>query len=149
MLLPDANGLLYSHFVDSTLDHGEYAAWLTRMATGPEPFALTVMVLAGFVRIATNPRVFDPPSTIDKSFAFVSSLLEQRNARIVGPGPEHHAIFKRLCRDSAATGKLVADTQHSAVAIEHGCTIVSADADFRRLSELRWQHPLRRTLKDA
>ncbi len=56
MLLPDANGLLYSHFVDSTLDHDEYAAWLTRMATGAEPFALTVMVLAGFVRIATNPE---------------------------------------------------------------------------------------------
>ena len=74
MLLPDVNVLLYAHFEDSTPDHSEYAAWLTRLATGPEPFALSVLVLAGFIRIATNRRIFDPPSTIDTAFAFVSSL---------------------------------------------------------------------------
>ena len=145
MLLPDVNVLLYAHFVDSTPEHPDYAEWLIRLATGPEPFALSVLVLAGFVRIATNPRIFDPPSTIDTSFAFVSSLLERPNARVVGPGPDHLAILEKLCRDSAATGKLVADAQHAAVAIEHGCTMVSADSDFSRFPGLRWQHPLRRS----
>ncbi len=144
MLLPDVNVLIYSHFVDSTPDHPEYAAWLTRLATGPEPFALSVVVLAGFVRIATNPRVFDPPSTIDTAFAFLLSLLERSTARIVDPGPDHLTIFEQLCRDSVATGKLVADAQHAAVAIEHGCRMVSTDSDFSRFPSLRWRHPLRR-----
>ena len=145
MLLPDVNVLLYAHFVDSTPEHPEYAEWLIRLATGPDPFALSVLVLAGFVRIATNPRIFDPPSTIDTAFAFVSSLLERPNARVVGPGPDHLAILEKLCRDSAATGKLVADAQHAAVAIEHGCTMVSTDSDFSRFPGLRWQHPLSRS----
>ncbi len=143
MLLPDVNVLIYAHVEDSSPDHPAYADWVTRLATGPEPFALSVLVLAGFVRIATNPQIFDPPSTTGTAFAFVSSLVERPTARIVGPGPDHLTIFEQLCRDSAATGKLVADAQHAAVAIEHGCTIVSTDADFSRFPELRWRHPLR------
>ncbi len=116
---------------------------MTRTATGAEPFALSVLVLGAFVRLTTNARVFDPPSTLDNAFAFVSSLVERPTARVVGPGPDHMAIFERLCRESGATGKLVADAQHAAVAVEHGCTIVSTDSDFARFPTLRWQHPLR------
>lgn len=143
MLLPDVNVLVYAHIEESTSDHADYANWLTRLATGPEPFALSVFILADFIRVLTNPQIFDSPSTLHHSFAFVSSLLERPTARIVGPGPDHLSIFERLCRDSGATGKLVADAQHAAVAIEHGCTMVSTDSDFSRFPELRWQHPLR------
>lgn len=144
MLLPDVNVLIYAHIDGSTPEHDAYARWVTRMATGPEPFALSVLVLSGFVRIVTNARVFDPPSRLDEAFAFVSSLTERPNARIVGPGPDHMAIFEHLCRAAGATGKLVADAQHAAVAMEHGCTMVSTDSDFARFPALRWQHPLGR-----
>ena len=143
MILPDINVLVYAHVEDSSPDHADYAQWITRLATGPEPFALSLLVLAGFIRVVTNPRVFDPPSTLDQAFAFVSSLVERPTARIVGPGPDHLDILERLCRRARATGKLVADAQHAAVAIEHGCTIVSTDSDFSRFPGLRWQHPLR------
>ena len=53
---------------DVVAEHREYARWLTRMATGPEPFALAVLVLAGFVRIATNSRIFNPPATLETAF---------------------------------------------------------------------------------
>ena len=143
MLLPDVNVLIYSHVEGSIPEHDEYAGWLTRLATGPEPFALSALVLSGFVRITTNSRLFETPSTLDQSLAFVSELVERPTARIVGPGPDHLDIFERLCRESRATGKLVADAQHAAVAIEHGCTMVSTDSDFSRFPGLRWQHPLR------
>ena len=142
MLLPDVNVLIYAHIEDSISDHKEYADWVTRLATGPEPFALSVLVLSGFIRIVTNPRVLAPPSTLDRAFAFVSSLVERPTARIVGPGPDHLEIFETLCRESGATGKLVADAQHAAIALEHGCTMVSTDSDFSRFPGLRWQHPL-------
>ncbi len=35
------------------------------------------------------------------------------------------------------------DHPRYAVAIEHGCTLVSTDADFDRFPDLRWLHPLR------
>lgn len=144
MLLPDVNVLIYAHREDSTPEHDRYAAWLTRLATGPEPFVLSVLVLSGLVRIVTNQRIFERPSTADEVFAFITELADRPTARVVGPGPDHMAIFERLCRDAGAAGKLVADAQHAAVAIEHGCTLVSTDADFSRFADLRWRHPLRR-----
>jgi toxin-antitoxin system PIN domain toxin len=147
MLLPDVNVLIYAHREDSTSDHSSYADWLTRLATGAEPFALSVLALAAVARIATNPRVFRPPSTLDDVFAFVGELIARPTARVVAPGPEHLAIFERLCRDAQASAKLVADAQHAAVAIEHGCTLVTTDSDFDRFPGLRWQHPLRPTPK--
>ena len=149
MLLPDVNVLIYAHFEYVVAEHSEYARWLTQLATGPEPFALSVLVLSGFVRIATNSRIFEPPATLATAFDFVSSLVERPTARIVGPGPDHLSIFERLCREARATGKLVADAQHAAVAVEHGCTMVSTDSDFNRFAGLRWQHPLRPATGDA
>lgn len=143
MLFPDVNVLIYAHFEDIVAEQAEYARWLTRLAAGSEPFALSVLVLSGFVRIASNLRIFDPLSTLEKAFAFVSTLAEWPTARIVSPGPDHLEIFERLCREAGATGKLVADAQHAAVAVEHGCTMVSTDSDFSRFAGVRWCHPLR------
>lgn len=142
MLLPDLTVLIYAHRSDSTPDHARYSQWPVRLATSPEPFAISVLALSGLVRIVTNDRVFARPSTLDEVFAFIRELSDRPNARIVGPGPDHLAIFKRLCRDSGASGKLVADAQHAAVVIEHGCMMVSTNSDFARFPGLRWQHPL-------
>ncbi len=142
MLLPDVNVLVYAHRRDSTPEHPRYATWLTELATGPEPYALSVLALPGLVRIATNPRIFRSPSTLDEVFGFVGELARRPNARIVGPGPQHLEIFESLCREAGAAGKLAADAQHAAVAIEHGCTLVTTDSDFARFAGVRWRHPL-------
>jgi toxin-antitoxin system PIN domain toxin len=143
MLLVDVNVLIYAHRSDSCDDHAAYAQWLTSVATGFEPFALSSLALAGVVRIVTNQRIFSRPSSHDEVFAFIGQLTARRAARVVHPGPRHLEIFEDLCRRSAATAKLVADAQHAAVAIEHGCTMVTTDSDFDRFPGLRWHHPLR------
>ena len=144
MLLPDGNVLIDSRRTDSCDDHGAYAAWLTGLATGYEPFALSSLALVGVVRIVTNPRIFRRPSTHDEVFAFIGELVARPNSRVIHPGPRHLEIFEDLCRRSGATAKLVADAHHAAVAVEHGCTLVTTDSDFDRFPGLRWRHPLRR-----
>jgi toxin-antitoxin system PIN domain toxin len=144
MLLPDVNVLIYAHRTDSCSDHDAYARWLTELATALEPFALSSLALAGLVRIVTNPRIFRNPSSLDQVFDFIDELVARPNARVVHPGPVHLEIFEDLCRRSGATAKLVADAHHAAVAVEHGCTLVTTDSDFDRFPGLRWRHPLRR-----
>ena len=136
------NVLLYAHREDSHPEHARYAAWVTALATGAEPYALSVLVLTGVVRIATNPRIFSPPSTLDQALAFIAELVRQPMARLVGPGPRHWELVTELCRSSGAKAKLVADAAHAAVALEHGCTFVTTDSDFGRFPNLRWRHPL-------
>lgn len=143
MRMLDVNVLIYAHRTDSHPEHDAYAGWLTDLATGPEPFALSGPALSGLVRIVTNPRVFKTPSTPEQAFGFVRELRQRPNARILNPGPAHWSIFEGLCTRSGATGKLVADAYHAALAIERGCVWVTTDADFARFEGLRWEHPLR------
>jgi uncharacterized protein len=61
---------------------------------------------------------------------------------VVTPSAAHLQDVLRLCRQSGATGKLVADAQHAALAISQGAVWVTRDRDFARFADhgLRWQH---------
>jgi hypothetical protein len=138
--MPDVNVLVYAHR-EETPAHGHYATWVKNLAGNPEPFALSELVLHGFLRIATNRRIFDPPSTATQAFRFIDALLERPNCCVVRPGLDHWQIFRRLCTEMQLKGNLVADAVHAAVAIESGCEWVTADTDFARFGPLlRWKH---------
>lgn len=138
--MPDVNVLVYAHRVD--LDaHALNAKWLTKVATGLEPFALSELVLSGFVRVVTNRRIFREPSTIDLALEFVDQLVTRPGCRRVRPGTRHLGIFVDLCRSGGLVAGLVADAYHAALAIEHGCTWVTNDTDFARFRALRWATP--------
>lgn len=71
----------------------------------------------------------------------MESILARPNCRLCLPGARHWELVGRLCRESQAAGKNVADAQHAAVAIEHGCEWFTRDRDFARFerSGLRWR----------
>jgi len=140
MIMPDVNVLVYAHREESPA-HARYAVWLTSVATGPSPFALSEPVLQGFIRVVTNPRIFKPPSTVSQAFKFIDALLARPQCVMLRPGPAHWGIFRQLCESGTVQGKLTADAAHAALAIETGCEWVSADTDFARFAPaLRWQH---------
>ena len=143
MRMLDVNVLIYAHRTDAHPEHTAYAGWITDLATHAEPFALSSLALSGLVRIVTIPKVFKQPSKAEEVFGFIGELRRRPNARLLNPGPAHWSIFEELCLRSGATGKLVADAYHAALAIEHGCVWVTTDADFARFPDLRWEHPLR------
>ena len=138
--MPDVNVLVYAHRAE-TRDHLRYAKWIEALATGPEPFALSEAVLHGFLRIVTNQRIFNPPSTMAQAYRFVDSLLARPQCAVLRPGPQHWQIFRDLTNRPRISGKLVADAAHAATAVENGCEWVSADTDFALfVPPLRWQH---------
>ena len=120
MLMPDVNVLVYAHREDAEA-HGEHAEWLSALAEGDEPFALSEPALHGFLRVVTNRRIFIRPSTLDEALAFIGELRRRPTCHLVRPGPRHWDIFVSLCRRARATAGLVSDAYHAAVAIEHGC----------------------------
>jgi hypothetical protein len=142
MMMPDVNVLLGA-FWRRHAAHEDFARVLTRLADGPEPFALSELVLSAFVRIATTRTIVDPPEDLGRVLEFVDSLVDRPNARLLRPGLEHFGIFVRLLRETNCRGKVVADAYHAALAIEHGCEWLTADADFMRFKDLRVRHPLR------
>ena len=141
MKMPDVNALIYAHREDAP-EHERYAAWLRRMAEGPEPFALSSWVLSGFLRIVTNPRIFDPATPMETAIAFCRRLLDRPHAVSIAPDRRHWTLLVDLIERAGIRGALVSDAYLAALAIEHGCELVSTDGDFDRFPDLRWHHPL-------
>lgn len=139
MQLPDVNVLIYAHRTDAP-EHERYVGWLKGMTEADEPFALSEIVLAGFLRIVTNGRVFDPPTPMDTAIAFCQRLVDWPRAVMIAPSRRHWDVFVGLC--AAIRGPLVTDAYLAALAIEHGCELITTDSDFARFPGLRWRHPL-------
>lgn len=142
MKLCDVNVLIYAHRPDATPEHSRYVDYLNRLATGVSAFGLSEAVMSGFVRVVTNPGVFKEPTPIETALAFCGSLRSRPRACVLNRGDQNWSIFRRLCIDLPASGKLVADAWHAALAIEYDCEWVSTDSDFARFKSLRWSHPL-------
>jgi uncharacterized protein len=139
MQMPDVNVLIYAHREEAH-DHERYAGWLTELVAGPEPFALSTMVMQGFVRVVTTPRIFQVPTTTEQAFEFLDRLMETPGCSVIRPGPNHWPIFRGLCDRGRLRGKIVADAAHAALAIESGCEWVTADTDFAKFAPaLRWR----------
>jgi predicted nucleic acid-binding protein len=58
------------------------------------------------------------------------------------PGDRHAAILGELVVRHDVRGNLIPDAQLAALAVEHGLTICSADTDFARFTDVRWENPV-------
>lgn len=141
MVLPDVNVLVYAHRAE-VVDHQRYARWLEEVAGGDAAFGLSDVVLSGFLRIVTHPRIFNPPTPLEQAMMFVEELRLRTNCVPVMAGPRHWGLFMGLCRRVGAKGNAVPDAYLAALAIESGSEWVTTDRGFARFPGLRWRHPL-------
>ena len=140
MLIPDVNVLLYAS--DETARHHDPARrWVEASLSGDEPVGFCWAVLVGFVRIATNPRVYDEPLSAEAAIDEVDAWLVPESATIVEPGRRHLEILRGLLAELGTAGNLVSDAHLAALAIERKATLVSFDNDFSRFPNLRWFDP--------
>jgi hypothetical protein len=137
----DVNVLVYAHREDAP-DHARYRDWVKGVLDADSVFGVSELVLSGFLRIVTHPRVFVRPSPLELALGFASAMRSHPRAVVLAPGLRHWEIFQRLCEQGAARGNLVADAYHAALAIETGSTWVTTDRDFARFPGLQWRHPL-------
>ncbi len=141
MILTDVNVLVYAHRTDAP-GHDAYRKWLEALINGDEAYGVSDLVLSGFLRVITHPRVFSPPSDLTSGLAYVETIRNQPNAVLISPGPRHWGIFRNLCEVTGAKGNLVPDAYMAALAIESGSEWITTDRDYSRFPGLRWRHPL-------
>ncbi len=128
--------------VVETHNHQLYRDWLDATFATAEVVGLSDLVLSGFIRVVTNPRVLMAPITAREALDVVDALRGHPNVAILRPGARHWQIFRGLCIAANAKGNLVADAFHAALAIESGAEFITTDRDFSRFPGLRWRHPL-------
>ncbi len=141
MIIPDVNLLLYACDSDSPF-HAGAAAWWRKCLSGTEPVGLPPVVVFGFLRIATNGRVYQNPMTSAEAIQHVRSWIMQAVVQIIEARSNHVEQVCQLLETLGMAGNLVTDTQIAALAIEYDAVVHTADADFLRFSRLRWFNPL-------
>lgn len=131
MRMPDVNILIYAHRREDPA-HEFYKTWIEELANGEEKFALSMLVATAFVRIVTHPSYRPYPTPLIQAVSVIDSLISVPSCVSLEPGDNHWSLVRRFCLETTSEGKLVGDAQHAAVAMEHGCTWVTRDADFDR-----------------
>lgn len=99
-------------------------------------------VLLAFLRITTNPRLFDSLLSTEAAWRQVSGWLSCPSVWVPAPGERHAEILGEQLVLSKATGNLVPDAHLAAIALEHGLTLYSTDRDFAAFPGLTWVDPL-------
>lgn len=141
MIFVDANILLYAE--DSlSKPHERAREWWDEQLSGTDPVCLCWTVLNAFIRIGTNPRVFEHPLSLTEATARVESWLQQPCTRVAVPTERHWAVYRELLKKGKARANMVTDAHLAALAIEYGCTLHSTDTDFARFPKLQWTNPL-------
>ncbi len=141
MILVDANILLYAEDALSSLNQQARKWWDDQLSQG-EAVCLCWTVLSAFIRIGTNPRVFERPLSLEQALVRIQSWFDQPCTRIIRPTEQHWPLFRQMLTAGQALANLVTDAHLAALAIEHGCTLASTDADFARFPKLNWVNPL-------
>lgn len=141
MILVDANLLVYAH-VTSLSQHERARAWLDDRLSGSTPVGLPWESALAFVRLVSNPRVFERPVTVAEGWAQVEGWLSCPPVWIPAPSERHAEILGGLLRAPGLRANHVPDAHLAALALEHGLTVCSTDGDFARFAGVRWQNPL-------
>jgi len=72
----------------------------------------------------------------------VTEWLNHPRVWIPEPSEAHPSVLGELLVRANVTGNLVPDAHLAAIAIEHGLTVCSADADFARFPNVSWFNPI-------
>jgi len=140
-MLVDANVLLFA--VDSSSPfHPEARAWLDDKLNGPRRVGLPWQSLTAFLRMSTNARASEHPLAPAEAWGYVREWLEAEAAWVPEPTERHREVLGALIVEYDLRGHLISDAELATLAIEHGLTVISADTDFARFTEVRWENPV-------
>jgi toxin-antitoxin system PIN domain toxin len=141
VILIDANILIYAH-VNSFAQHPAARDWLDQQLNGPGPVGLPWGSLLAFLRLVTNPRVFENPEPIGGAWRQVQDWFACEVVWTPKPTERHVEILGQFLALPGMHGNLVPDAHLAALAVEHGLTLCSTDGDFARFQGLRWLNPI-------
>jgi len=143
VILLDANVLVYAT-ITGVPQHAPMRAWLEERLSEGTRVAMPWPSLLAFVRLVSNPKVFQRTLPIEQAWERVLLWLSIDTVWVPAPTDVHPRILGGLLAHAGNRSDLVPDAHLAALAIEHGLALCSTDGDFARFPGLRWIDPLRR-----
>ena len=138
----DTNILVYAHRTDSPW-HTVAAARVREVSEGNAAWALPWPCVHEFLAIVTHPRIYRPPTPLDRAALQVDAWLESPSLVLLGESEGHWPALRALVMSGKVGGPQVHDARVAALCTTHGVReLWSADRDFGRFPGLRVVNPL-------
>lgn len=142
MIAVDTNVLVYAHRADSAW-HVPAAETVRSLAEGRASWAIPWACLHEFLAIVTHPRIYDPPTPLDRALDQVDAWLESPTLSVISEGDGYWRTMRPIVAGSQVLGPRVHDARVVALCRRHGVReLLSADRDFGRFKELTVRNPL-------
>jgi uncharacterized protein len=141
VIIPDINLLVYAYHSDDPR-HPSARRWWEDLLNQPEPVGLSWVVIGGFIRLMTHPRVLREPMAVERATRQVRTWLERPAVVVLAPGRRFPGLFLGYLDALGTGGNLTTDAHLAALAVEHQAELNTCDTDFSRFAGLRWRNPL-------
>lgn len=142
MIAIDSNILVHAHRADSPF-HERSAALIKGLAEAPAPWAIPWPCVHEFLAIVTHPRIWDPPTPLERAIDQVDAWLESPSVALLTEGEPHWSRLRELVLSGRAEGPLIHDARVASICLSHGVReLLTADRDFTRFPALRASNPL-------
>jgi len=137
----DTNILVYASDRRSS-QHTRAVELVTSLVSGRSLVYLLWPVIMGYLRIATNSRIFPEPLTPKEATANIADLLRAPHIRTVSESADFFEAYSAISSRVSPRGKLVPDAHIVSLMHQHGIdTIWSGDRDFRKFDGIEVRNP--------
>lgn len=142
MIAVDTNILVYAHRQDSPW-HDSAKTRMVELADGQTPWALPWPCIHEFLAIVTHPRIYAPPTPLDKAIEQVEAWLESPSLVLLSESADYWHLLRSVLEGARASGPQVHDARIAALCRQNGVReLWTADRDFGRFSGLTVRNPL-------
>lgn len=93
---------------------------------------LMPMVVASFLRLVTNAKIFVKPTPVEEAVGFIDALLTMPGVEMPSLGVEW-PLLRQLCLTKKLTANDIPDAWLAASVVQLGEHLVTFDADFKKL----------------
>jgi toxin-antitoxin system PIN domain toxin len=138
----DTNILVYAHREDAQFHEAAFRR-MAELAEGPANWAIPWPCLHEFLAIVTHPRIYSPPTPLERAIDQVEAWFESPTLVTLTEGPTHWVTLRPLLIDAHVAGALVHDARVASLCRQHGVReLWSADRDFSRFAGVTIVNPL-------
>lgn len=142
MIAVDTNLLVYAHREDSAWHDAAYAC-LVELAESHIPWAIPWPCVHEFLAIVTHPRIYAPPTPLDKALAQVDAWFESPSLVLLAESTDYWSFLRSVLQTARVSGPQVHDARVGALCRQHGVReLWTADRDFGRFPGLALRNPL-------
>jgi len=142
MIAVDSNLLVYAHREDSPWHNAAYAR-IVELAEGPAAWAIPWPCIHEFLSIVTHPRIYTPPTPLEKAIDQVEAWLESPNLVLLSESEDYWPQLRSILQTGRVSGPQVHDARVAALCQQHGVSeLWTIDRDFNRFPGLTVRNPL-------